>query len=846
MKTNLPVSVVGLLAALPFAACADIDFRGLDGAWCVGRGRAVDPACAKRQITSARDGIRVTMDAATSDLKPWSWGSINALGKVALGDAEDGSTLRLRFHCGGTPLVMNDVSIGIDDAAGRGVPWTRLPPGREGDVRVLSYRLDYSLLKNGRKPVPPFVLSFVNFGMECEKGEVTFMSLSVEPPRREERSAPSLAFDADTGNELHIVRTNLAERAVLVFSNVCDAVRTWKGEVVLSDQDGDVFVRRNVDFTLAPRQAFRDALPSPFPRMGVWTAHAELACGDGTKFDGRTTFAQLDHHVVTDKLPYGKFRLGLCYHMSSYGDRDRELTLSALTAVGAKIARVGGLWYYHYETEKGKPSWAFADRIVGELERRGIAICGGCYANPPWARKADGSRAPGFGPAAPGFQGAFLEKLARRYGERIDYYEIGNEWDLKPASEMTIEEGIAVTRECAEALKRGCPRARVLSSGWAVESSGHPMVSQKGFQERVMTACADVLDGHPIHVHGPWGMHVSRMREFFAMREKCGIRLPWFANETALTSVYGREVAVAKTIWRKIVWSWAHGSTDYLWYNLRAYPGNDENDAEQAYGLLTHDYRPRAGFVAFAALATLLEGFDFRDMREGDDGRAVYAFEGIRGGVREHVLVAWEALGGSGFSRRIGVAEGKARPAEAVTVDLYGNRKPLAIVGGKAVWKIGASPCALVVRFAERVEPFAENPPDVARVERRCLRCGEELALTDYALVEEIYQANPDLRHRLWKGPSDLSARVTFRAEDGKLTARASVRDDVAAAGDRFLLTVDGHVAELVRAGRSGDETAYRGEVRVPALPATVRVVVEDDDGEGVDVRISDEVKVVK
>ena len=71
-------------------------------------------------------------------------------------------------------------------------------------------------------------------------------------------------------------------------------------------------------------------------------------------------------------------------------------------------------------------------------------------------------------------------------------------------------------------------------------------------------------------------------------------------------------------------------------------------------------------------------------------------------------------------------------------------------------------------------------------------------------------------------------------------------RRRVAAAGERFLLTVDGHVAELVRAGRSGDETAYRGEVRVPALPATVRVVVEDDDGEGVDVRISDEVKVVK
>ena len=831
---------------------SEILFRATGAAaWRVACGRARDAALAARQVTDAADGIRVTMNASESDLKPWSWGSLNARGKIPLGDAEDGSILELRFRCSNPPIVSGDVSIGIEDAGGRPVSWSRLPVKREGDISVVSFSLAGRGRAAVKKPELPFALKYINFGMECESGWITFISLRVLPPPAE-AVAETLSLDVETGNPLHVVRTNLAEQAVLVFSNRCGRAGKWTGSVTAKSGNGRT-VEKNLSFALNAYATHRVALPNPLPEMGVWDVKAELSRDDGMIAACSTRFAQIDHHAVTPKLPYGKFRLGVVYHIASYGTEDRAATLDAITAMGAKIARVGGLWYYHYECEKGHADWSVADGIVGDLERRGVAICGGCYANPPWAVRADGSAAPRFGAAAPGFQGAFMEKLAQRFGERIDYYEIGNEWDLKSTADMTVDEAVCVTRECAEAIKRGCPAARVIPCGWAVESSEHPMVRQKGFQERVMKECQDVLAAHPIHVHGPWAMHVTRMNEFFAMRGKEGISLPWFANETAVTSVYGREQSAAETLWRKIVWSWAHGSTDYCWYNLRATPG-DENNAEQGYGLLTRDYHPRAGFAAFSALSALLAGLDFREMFEDRSGRAAYAFRGMRGDAEEHVFVAWDRLGGEGFPLRLRIARNEARPLQIAAVDMYGNRTELEPCGDGAVWHVEARPCALVVRGAARCDVareclVADGPA------RRRIRCGNgepshraaELTLDDYSQVMEIFQANPELLHRLWKGVDDASAAAWFTQEADSVRVLVIVTDDVDAKEDAVAIGIDGQTPiRMDRLARTGLVTKYAAQFPSSGLPAAVAVTVDDDDGEGTEVKISETVELMK
>jgi hypothetical protein len=807
---------------------------------------------AARQVSDAADGVRVTLSAAESDLKPWSWGSLNAKREIPLGNAQDGSVIELRFKCSDPPIVSGDVSIGIEDAAGNPVPWSRLSVKCEGAVRVVSFRTDLSRSNAAGKSKQLLVLKYINFGFECERGWITFISLKVKPPVVGKSAEEALSLDVETGNPLHVVRTNLAEQAILVFSNHCGKVRKWTGTMTVRDGNGRS-IESNLSFALDAYATHRVALPNPIPGMGVWNVRAELSCDDGAKTVCSTRFAQIDHHTITPKLPYEKFRFGVVYHITNCGAKDRAITLDAITAMGAKIARVGGLWYYHYECEKGCADWSVADGIVSDLERRGVAICGGCYANPPWAMRTDGSKAPRFGIAAPGFQGAFMEKLAHRFGERIDYYEIGNEWDLKSTDDMTIDEAVRVTRECAEAIKRGSPAAHVIPCGWAVESSEHPMVRQKGFQERVMRECQDVLDAHPIHVHGPWPMHVSRMNEFFAMRGKEGISLPWFANETAVTSVYGREQTAAETLWRKIVWSWAHGSTDYCWYNLRATPG-DENNAEQGYGLLARDYHPRAGFAAFSALSALLAGFDFKERFEDKSGRAAYAFCGMRGEEKEQVFVAWDRLGGKGFPLRLRVVRGGRGPLRIVSVDMYGNRSEVKSDDDSVVWQVEARPCALVVRGAARCDLVKERLAADGPVKRR-IYCGNgepslrtaEMTLDDYSQVTEIFQANPELLHRLWKGVDDVSAAVWFTLEADCVQVFVDVTDDIDAKDDSVSIRFDGHEpVRMDRLSRTGTVTKYAMHFPSSKLPAAVVVTVDDDDGEGLEVKISETVELVK
>jgi len=790
----------------------------------------------------------VELDAAKSDLRPWSWGSVNAVSDIPAFSVRDGDVVELRFRSPDPPLVTGDVSIGLEDAEKHRVGLARMPPSVEGSVRVVSWRVSLRDRISGNATSVPVNLRFINFGMECERGSVTFISLSAKPPETE-RAAPTLSLDVETGNPIHVVRTNLAESATLVFSNVCDSAHQWTGAMTLADGNGH-HIDKKIAFSLDHYGTHRIALPSPLPGMGVWKVKALLSCDCQAPVEYTTRFAQIDHHRQTSKLPRGKFRFGVVYHVTNYGPEDRAATLYALTAMGAKMARVGGLWQYHCEHEKGRFDWRVADGVVEALEGQGVAICGGCYANAPWATRADGSHAPRFGSAEPGTQREFMEKLSRRFGTRIDYYEIGNEWDIKGAGDMTPDEAVRTTRECAEAIKRGCPDACVIPCGWAVESSSHPMVRQKGFQERVMKECQDVLDAHPIHVHGPWPMHATRMREFFAMRAKEGINLPWFANETAVTSAFGREQAAAEALWHKIVWSWAHGSTDYCWYNLRATPG-DDTGAEQGYGLLSRDYHPRKGFAAFSALAALLNGFDFLECSEHKSGRSSYVFKGLRNGEVELVFVAWDRLGGNGFQLAIEVPPATSRPSSAVAVDMYGNRTKIDTEQDEIIWNVEPRPCALVVcgndACRAREECLAAEGPV-----RRQVRTGigkpslrtPELLLNDYSQATEIFQANPELLHRLWKGTDDVSASVWFTHVENRIDVLVKVTDDADAQLDSAFVQVGNmNPIKMNRISRVGYATVYTASFSAALLPNTVAIVVEDDDGEGVDVRISETVR---
>ena len=57
--------------------------------------------------------------------------------------------------------------------------------------------------------------------------------------------------------------------------------------------------------------------------------------------------------------------------------------------------------------------------------------------------------------------------------------------------------------------------------------------------------------------------------------------------------------------------------------------------------------------------------------------------------------------------------------------------------------------------------PDAEKPLLVIRRELNP-KAPADMTLADYSQVHDLYEAQPTFQHRLWKGASDLSAKVWF------------------------------------------------------------------------------------
>lgn len=593
-------------------------------------------------------------------------------------------------------------------------------------------------------------------------------------------AAETLRVSAETGNPLHIVREGCGEKPVLRIENTARERIVAHGVLKMEGFRGNP-IEIPVDVALEGGETIDIPLPGGLPK-GVWRIQGELSADDGNVTKVETRFAVMDYHERTPKQPMGTFRLGVLWHIQRFSKEDRRIAAEAMAACGAKLTRadIANMW----SIQRGGPdAWDFAqtDEFLETLEEYGIALDAIIFNIPKWAVVPEKQtntnwRIWGFSRPVPGTFGRFCEGLAARYGTRIDYYEIGNEWDL--GFPDSVDDAVEVQREAWEGLKRGCPDVCVLPNGWAVPGDHQNVVKSghAGFHEAFLNKARDWFDVHPIHCHGSFARYAREIREeFFPLRKRAGVsNKPWFSNETALTSIWS-ERDTARTVWKKILWAWANGSVDYIWYNLRA-TGREPGDSEQGYGLITETFRPRETYVAFAALATVVGGGEFR-RTVFDDGDK-YCFEFSKGG--NTVLAAWNQ---SGAELSLHVVTDASR---AWLVDFMGNRTPLTLENGQVVFDFGADPCALVLEGATFAKPDAGAllslpaddsgtiviPPD-------SLGRAPDFVLDKPEQVHDFFEADPSQVSRLWAGPQDNSAKVWLAREESGLRIRVEVRDDV-------------------------------------------------------------------
>ena len=646
---------------------------------------------------------------------------------------------------------------------------------------------DESVFTTGLDPAETY--EFVDFVFQSPNlAEGAFAVKSVEGRFRQSR-ADACRIDVDTGSPLHIMTAGSSRQPVVTFRNPSGRDIRWRGELTVSDFLGHT-LRQPLDVSVASGATARVAIAGRLAAKGVWNVYADISAEDGSRACPSTRFAVLDPHPVTPHLADGKFRMGINYHYSRYSPKDRQLTLDALVASGAKLARADFASRARVEASgAGTRDWTQTDAGVDDFWRRGIALDAICWAQPRWAATAENRANADWRvwymrmPENHELAAEYYTDLAARYGRRIAYYEIGNEWELSfPGS---VEEAIEIQKLCYAALKKGNGEVTVIPNGWANwDSENHQVrAEKKGFPERMMREAKDFCDLHPIHNHGPFRDYRRQIvGRFLPRRAEMGLDgLPWYSNETALTSVHGNEMNVAEYVWMKIPFAWAYGSRDYIWYNLKA-TGWDPKDPEQGYGLITADYYPRAGYAAFSALTALLSGFDFAETLKSEKSREVFRFTGERGGAAETVVLGWDSA--LLTPRTVGF---RTDAAKVLLVDVMGNGRALPLKDGTVAWPLARRPSALRFIGATRVEPNRAEIDDVPDGDVRPIVAGRgaaksrlpDLAVDAASFVHGLYDANPATVHRTWKGPEDNSFKVWVGRSQGMLAFRIDVADDV-------------------------------------------------------------------
>lgn len=655
--------------------------------------------------------------------------------------------------------------------------------------------------------------------------------------------ALAAVLDVETETSYHAAvrpATNLTTRIELDGNTLA----RWKGSVEFRDYFGKTF-SVPVDAWGAKGTPIRVKLPEP-PAMGLWRGTARLVSAVGEKAEVRGNFAVLDPHPVTPLAPRGSFRIGINYHVTRYHEALRRQTMDALVGVGAKMMRGDLAAMCLVETKENEFHWEKTDAVVNELQAHGIAIDAIVSTVSAWAGHPDYasiSNGPTWVvPMREGLAAKYGRALVERYGTKIEYYEIGNELDLVPKSHLTVEQAMARQREYYTAIKGACPEAQVIPGGWALADSSSWMVLQKGFQETFMREAQDACDFHPIHIHASYDKFRQEMLKFFAWREKEGVKIPWYANETAASTCFGQEDSAAVWVWQKALWSWAHGSSDYIWYNLRSI-GNDPNNGEHMYGIFTMDMQPRATAAAFSSLTAVFNGQAFDMILRDTASCQLYAFKGK--GAR--TLVGWDS-----FVRTPRTIEVATDAVSCESVDIMGNRRPVAVKDGKAMIGLGKFPTAYVFDNATCVTPDAAelNAESTRELTDVLIEPSEKcpgapsLVLGTMASYKGFCDGNAETEHRLWKGPQDLSVKLfIWKPQWETVHARLEVTDDKAVAfvpdgkraGDHVRVVFNGEERLLPPTRTENGQSVYEFDLPWHAVPGPLTFEVYDDDGEGLD-----------
>ena len=407
------------------------------------------------------------------------------------------------------------------------------------------------------------------------------------------------------------------------------------------------------------------------------------------------------------------FLFGISSHTEGASPPDAEHEVRAAALCGAKVLRAGPGWPW-IEPSEGTWKWETMDRLVELCRGNSIEIqylLGYCakWAAPQVKQAGADYRDWLFSP--PERMDAwrdYVRETAKRYQKDVRFYEVWNEADLDLFWSGNSGRYLEMLRAAHEEIKGVNRNLQVMTCGFATLGD-HPAHAEKDFEAVVVRDGAGFYDILAHHEHGPFpGYQRIVDGPLAGLVKQLGPGKRFWLNETAVSAVEGGSVAQARTLVKKLCLAMARGSLGYTWYDLRN-DGDDPENPEHNYGLLTRDFYPKPAYSAFNTAAMLLAGKRFVRSMDLGEGRWGFVFSG----ETTHVVVTWResvAVPEALFVLRMYDTK------SVVAYDMWGNPEKVNVVSDRIPLAVTTAPSYLVLEGPEegpRLEGSLVSPEGV-------------------------------------------------------------------------------------------------------------------------------------
>ena len=390
-------------------------------------------------------------------------------------------------------------------------------------------------------------------------------------------------------------------------------------------------------------------------QIGYYLVRAEVASEGKIISKAESSYAVIVGPEKRKRAESSPFAMDVAASWFFRNEKDMKTVCELLRLAGISCVRDRMAWS-GIEPSKGTYRWGWYDRSATIQHDSGLTIYQITHDCPTWASGKTDRRYP---PTNPADMGNFFRNLVARFKDRVKYWEIWNEADIKTFYLGTPEEYAACLKETYRQIKEADPEAKVLVCSFALAPGE--------FAEKIFVAgIADSFDIYNVHYYGdPQGV-VHRLRNHKKFMEKHGIRKPIWVTEMGAFHHKDRGDqqtlrGEASYLVKAYVYGLANGAERFFYFIF-----TDFTEEEKNFGTVNRDFTPRPAYVALCNLTCLLgEGKFLRKGEETDENIEYYVFQD---GDRE-AAVLWVKEGAPRSFRTKG-------PKVVEAVDVIGREIP--------------------------------------------------------------------------------------------------------------------------------------------------------------------------